>query len=79
MKRQQHERLASARSALWFCLPRPVKAVVPTLSASVTDDRSSSHNLGPFLLEIVAIVVKMNMWTRIKLAEGAMPGPAECE
>jgi hypothetical protein len=27
------------------------------------------------MLEIVAVVVNMNVWTRIKLAEGAMPGP----
>lgn len=28
------------------------------------------------MLEIVGVVVNMNIWTRIKLAEGAMPGPA---
>jgi AhpD family alkylhydroperoxidase len=28
------------------------------------------------ILEIVAVVVNMNVWTRIKLAEGAMPGAA---
>jgi AhpD family alkylhydroperoxidase len=28
------------------------------------------------VLEIVGVVVNMNVWTRIKLAEGAMPGPA---
>ena len=28
------------------------------------------------ILEIVAVVVNMNVWTRIKLAEGAMPGTA---
>jgi hypothetical protein len=28
------------------------------------------------MLEIVAVVVNMNVWTRLKLAEGAMPGPA---
>ena len=28
-------------------------------------------------LEIVAVVVNMNVWTRIKLAEGAMPGPTK--
>jgi hypothetical protein len=27
------------------------------------------------MLEILAVVVNMNVWTRIKLAEGAMPGP----
>ena len=25
--------------------------------------------------EIIAVVVDMNVWTRIKLAEGAMPAP----
>jgi AhpD family alkylhydroperoxidase len=29
------------------------------------------------MLEIVAVVVNMNVWTRIKLAEGAMPGPVD--
>jgi alkylhydroperoxidase family enzyme len=28
------------------------------------------------ILEIVAVVANMNVWTRIKLAEGARPGPA---
>jgi peptide-methionine (S)-S-oxide reductase len=28
------------------------------------------------ILEIVGVVVNMNVWTRIKLAEGATPGPA---
>src|SRR5262245_45509298 len=28
------------------------------------------------ILEIVGVVVNMNVWTRIKLAEGAMPGSA---
>jgi len=28
------------------------------------------------ILEIAAVVVNMNVWTRIKLAEGAMPGLA---
>jgi hypothetical protein len=26
------------------------------------------------ILEIVSVAVNMNVWTRIKLAEGAMPG-----
>jgi hypothetical protein len=28
------------------------------------------------ILEIVGVVINMNVWTRIKPAEGAMPGPA---
>ena len=27
------------------------------------------------MVEIVAVVVNMNIWTRLKLAEGAMPAP----
>jgi AhpD family alkylhydroperoxidase len=27
------------------------------------------------ILEIVAVVINMNIWTRLKLAEGAMPSP----
>ena len=27
------------------------------------------------ILEIVGVIVNMNVWTRIKLAEGAVPGP----
>ena len=35
-----------------------------------------AEHFGPEeMLEIVAVVVNMNVWTRIKLAEGAMPGP----
>jgi alkylhydroperoxidase family enzyme len=37
-----------------------------------------AEHFGPEeMLEIVAVVVNMNVWTRIKLAEGAMPGPAD--
>jgi hypothetical protein len=32
--------------------------------------------VGAEILEIVAVVVDMNVRTRIKLAEGAMPGSA---
>lgn len=27
------------------------------------------------ILEIISIVIKMNVWTRLELAEGAMPAP----
>src|SRR3954462_1109158 len=37
-----------------------------------------AEHFGPEeILEIVAVVVNMNVWTRIKLAEGAMPGPGD--
>ena len=35
-----------------------------------------AEHFGPAeILEIVGVVVNMNVWTRLKLAEGAMPGP----
>jgi AhpD family alkylhydroperoxidase len=39
-------------------------------------DELARHFSREEMLEIVAVVVNMNVWTRIKLAEGAMPGPA---
>jgi AhpD family alkylhydroperoxidase len=38
-------------------------------------DELAEHFDPEEMLEIVAVVVNMNVWTRIKLAEGAMPGP----
>ena len=37
-------------------------------------DRLAAHFDQAAMLEIVAVVVNMNVWTRLKLAEGAMPG-----
>src|ERR671916_1348541 len=37
-------------------------------------DALAKHFSSEEMLEIVAVVVNMNVWTRIKLAEGAMPG-----
>lgn len=37
-------------------------------------DALAEHFSREEILEIVAVVVNMNVWTRIKLAEGAMPG-----
>jgi len=39
-------------------------------------DALADHFSAEEILEIVGIVVNMNVWTRLKLAEGAMPGPA---
>jgi AhpD family alkylhydroperoxidase len=36
-------------------------------------DELSTHFDEAAMLEIVAVVVNMNIWTRLKLAEGAMP------
>jgi AhpD family alkylhydroperoxidase len=38
-------------------------------------DALAEHFSQEEMLEIVGVVVNMNVWTRIKLAEGAMPGP----
>jgi len=38
-------------------------------------DALAEHFSPEEMLEIVAVVVNMNVWTWIKLAEGAMPGP----
>ena len=38
-------------------------------------DALAEHFTPEEMLEIVAVVVNMNVWTRIKLAETAMPGP----
>lgn len=34
------------------------------------------HFTGAEVVEIAAIVINMNVWTRLKLAEGATPAPA---
>jgi AhpD family alkylhydroperoxidase len=36
-------------------------------------DRLAAHFDEAAMVEIVAVVVNMNLWTRLKLAEGAMP------
>jgi AhpD family alkylhydroperoxidase len=38
-------------------------------------DKLTAHFDEAAMLEIVAVVVNMNVWTRLKLAEGAMPCP----
>ena len=39
-------------------------------------DAVAEHFSPDEILEIVGVVVNMNVWTRLKLAEGAMPGPS---
>ncbi|MEV5206583.1 carboxymuconolactone decarboxylase family protein [Micromonospora sp. NPDC053740] len=39
-------------------------------------DRMAAHFTDDEILEIAAIVINMNIWTRLKLAEGAMPAAA---
>jgi AhpD family alkylhydroperoxidase len=38
-------------------------------------DVLSTHFGAEEMLEIAAVVINMNVWTRLKLAEGATPGP----
>jgi hypothetical protein len=40
-------------------------------------DTLAEHFSPDEMLEIVAVVVNMNVWTRIKLAAGVMPRPAD--
>ena len=37
-------------------------------------DRLAKHIDAELILEIIGVVVNMNVWTRLKLAEGAKPG-----
>ena len=41
------------------------------------NDALAGHFRREQILEIVGVVVNMSVWTRIKLAEGAMPGPVD--
>lgn len=38
-------------------------------------DNLAAHFDEAAMLEIVAVVINMNVWTRLKLAQGAMPAP----
>ena len=40
-------------------------------------DALAEHFSHEEILEIIGIVINMNVWTRLKLAEGASPGLAE--
>ena len=57
-----------------------VSPVPPTPTCEAAFQRfhdALAENLSPEeILEIVRVVVNINVWTRIKLAERAMPGPA---
>jgi alkylhydroperoxidase family enzyme len=58
------------------------EALTRAADATVNDrlqeahDRMATHFADDEILEIVAVVINMNIWTRLKLAEGAMPAPA---
>ena len=68
----------AARAALAYA-----EAITRVADASVADRLEAQHDaLGRHfsqeeILEIIGIVINMNVWTRLKLAEGASPGFAE--
>jgi alkylhydroperoxidase family enzyme len=59
------------------------EAITRVADATVADDFGLRHaalaeHFSPEeILEIIGIVINMNVWTRLKLAEGATPGFAE--
>jgi AhpD family alkylhydroperoxidase len=71
---------AAARAALGY-----TEAITRVADATVVDDLGARHDalaehFSPAeILEIIGIVINMNVWTRLKLAEGATPGFAEQE
>ena len=68
----------AARAALAY-----TEAITRVADATITDgfgarhDALAEHFPQEEILEIIGIVLNMNVWTRLKLAEGASPGPAE--
>jgi AhpD family alkylhydroperoxidase len=69
---------AAARAALAY-----TEAITRVADATAADGFGVRHNAlaehfsQEEILEIIGIVINMNVWTRLKLAEGATPGPAE--
>jgi AhpD family alkylhydroperoxidase len=68
----------AARAALAY-----TEAITRVADATVADgfgarhDALAEHFSPEEILEIIGIVINMNLWTRLKLAEGASPGLAE--
>jgi AhpD family alkylhydroperoxidase len=68
----------AARAALAY-----TEALTRVADATVADDFGARHDAlaehfsREEILEIIGIVINMNVWTRLKLAEGAVPGFAE--
>ena len=69
---------ATARAALAYS-----EAMTRVADATVADDFGlrhaalAEHFSQEEILEIIGIVINMNVWTRLKLAEGATPGLTE--
>jgi alkylhydroperoxidase family enzyme len=68
----------AARAALAY-----TEAITRVADATVADNFGlrhaalAEHFSQEEILEIIGIVINMNVWTRLKLAEGATPGLAE--
>jgi len=68
----------AARAALAY-----TEALTRVADATVADDFRARHDAlaehfsQEEILEIIGIVINLNVWTRLKLAEGASPGLAE--
>lgn len=68
----------AARAALAY-----TEAITRVGNATVADDFDARHEAlaehfsREEILEIIGIVINMNVWTRLKLAEGAVPGLTE--
>ncbi|MFC0505080.1 carboxymuconolactone decarboxylase family protein [Micromonospora costi] len=68
----------AARAALAY-----TEALTRVADATVADDFGARHDTlaahfsHEEILEIIGIVINMNVWTRLKMAEGATPGLAE--
>jgi AhpD family alkylhydroperoxidase len=69
---------AAARAALAYS-----EAMTRVADATVADDFGlrhaalAEHFSQEEILEIIGIIINMNVWTRLKLAEGATPGLTE--
>ena len=76
-----HDDAARAALAYTEAITRIADATVA--DATVADDFGSRHAAlaehfsQEEILEIIGIAINMNVWTRLKLAEGATPGLAE--
>ena len=68
----------AARAALAY-----TEAMTRVADATVADDFGARHDAlaehfsREEILEIIGVVINMNVWTRLKVAEGAVPGLAE--
>ena len=68
----------AARTALAY-----TEAITRVADATVADDFGARHAAlaehfsQEEILEIIGVVINMNVWTRLKLAEGASPGLGE--